>query len=371
MSNLIKEKDQFSLVDQLAGESELSRGDLKTLIDTRNDNVAEYLFEKAREVRHAVYGRDIFIRGLVEFTNYCKNDCYYCGIRKSNLKADRYRLTPEQILDCCAQGYELGFRTFVLQGGEDPHYTDDLMTLIVTNIKSTFPDCAVTLSLGERSKESYLRFFKAGADRYLLRHETRNEIHYASLHPAAMSLRDRLRCLSDLRDIGYQVGCGFMVGSPGQTTDCLVDDLMFIKEFGPHMVGIGPFIPHQDTPLSGQPAGTLELTVFLLGIIRLLEPRVLLPATTALGTISPTGRELGVMAGANVVMPNLSPVGVRKKYLLYDNKICTGDEAAECRFCIQRRMANIGYHIAISRGDHAALQFQTSRESQVQAALAG
>jgi biotin synthase len=371
MSKLV-ESDPLALVDKLYQEQELSRQELKALIDNRDQQVADHLFTKAREVRHNIYGRDIFIRGLVEFTNYCKNDCYYCGIRKSNLKADRYRLTPAQILECCAQGYELGFRTFVLQGGEDPHYTDDLMTQIVTDVRRTFPDCAITLSLGERQKSSYQRFYDAGADRYLLRHETRNEDHYASLHPASMSLRERLKCLEDLRDIGYQVGCGFMVGSPGQTTDYLVDDLMFIKEFQPHMVGIGPFIPHHDTPLAGQPAGTLELTVFLLGVIRLLEPRVLLPATTALGTISPNGRELGVMAGANVVMPNLSPVKVRKKYLLYDNKICTGDEAAECRFCIQRRMANIGYRIAVSRGDHAGLRFQAPRqEAPTRAALVG
>jgi biotin synthase len=350
----------LDLVDRLAEGRELGRSELRDLIESRGGLVTERLFERAREVRHAVYGRQIFIRGLIEFTNYCKNDCYYCGIRKSNLKADRYRLSLEQILDCCGQGYELGFRTFVLQGGEDPHYTDNLMESIVKAVRGGFPDCAITLSLGERSKKSYQRLFEAGADRYLLRHETRNEAHYASLHPPAMSLRERLDCLRDLRDIGYQVGCGFMVGSPGQTVDCLVDDLMFIKEFDPHMVGIGPFIPHHDTPLAGEPSGTLELTIFLLGVIRLLSPSVLLPATTALGTISPTGRELGVLAGANVVMPNLSPVGVRSKYLLYDNKICTGDEAAECRFCIQRRMRNIGYEIAVCRGDHAGLRDRPS-----------
>jgi biotin synthase len=348
--------DPVLLVDKLADSHELSRPELAALIDGRTEAVAERLFERARDVRHAVYGREIFIRGLIEFTNYCKNDCFYCGIRKSNLKADRYRLSLGQILECCAQGHELGFRTFVLQGGEDPHYDDDRMDAIVRAVRAAHPDCAITLSLGERPKASYRRFYDSGADRYLLRHETRNEAHYASLHPAAMSLRDRLGCLADLRDIGYQVGCGFMVGSPGQTTGCLVDDLMFIKEFRPHMVGIGPFIAHQDTPLAGAPSGTLELTVFLLGVIRLLLPEVLLPATTALGTISPTGRELGVLAGANVVMPNLSPVGVRSKYMLYDNKICTGDEAAECRFCIQRRMSNIGYEVSVSRGDHAGLQ---------------
>ncbi|MDR3134928.1 MAG: [FeFe] hydrogenase H-cluster radical SAM maturase HydE [Deltaproteobacteria bacterium] len=345
----------LSLLDKLQAEGTLSRQEYACLIEGRTPEVAERLFEKAREVRHAVYGKDIFLRGLIEFTNYCRNDCLYCGIRKSNLGADRYRLAKEEILSCCQQGYELGFRTFVLQGGEDPHYNDDRVVDMVRAIRAGYPDCAITLSLGERSLESYRRLYQAGAERYLLRHETRNEDHYAYLHPASMSLRERLDCLQNLRDIGYQVGCGFMVGSPGQTVDCLVDDLMFIKEFKPHMVGIGPFIPHKDTPFADRPSGTLELTIFLLGILRLMDPRLLLPATTALGTISPTGREMGVMAGANVIMPNLSPVGVRNKYLLYDNKICTGDEAAECRFCIQRRMLNIGYDIAVTRGDYAGL----------------
>ncbi|MDR1051638.1 MAG: [FeFe] hydrogenase H-cluster radical SAM maturase HydE [Deltaproteobacteria bacterium] len=345
----------FALVDKLAAENALSRGEMTLLLESLTPELAERLFERAREARHAVYGKDVFMRGLIEFTNYCRNDCLYCGIRKSNPDADRYRLSLEEILSCCDQGHELGFRTFVLQGGEDPHYTDERMVGIVRAIRSAHPDCAITLSLGERSVESYRRLYDAGAERYLLRHETRNEAHYASLHPESMSLRNRLECLRNLREIGYQVGCGFMVGSPDQTVECLVDDLMFIKEFKPHMVGIGPFIPHKDTPFADRPAGSLELTVFLLGILRLLDPRLLLPATTALGTISPTGRETGVLAGANVIMPNLSPVGVRNKYLLYDNKICTGDEAAECRFCIQRRMFSIGYDIAVTRGDYAGL----------------
>jgi biotin synthase len=207
--------------------------------------------------------------------------------------------------------------------------------------------------LGERGRDSYQALFDAGAERYLLRHETANEAHYQSLHPSSMSLRHRMQCLYDLKDIGYQVGCGFMVDSPGQTADCLVDDLFFIKELRPQMVGIGPFIPHQDTAFARETAGTLELTLLLLGILRLMLPYVLLPATTALGTIHPQGRELGILAGANVVMPNLSPVGVRRKYLLYDNKICTGDEAAECRHCMQGRMRDIGYDVTVSRGDCA------------------
>jgi biotin synthase len=343
------------LIDRLYETSALSPAEYRALIDNRTDELSEYLFERAREVRIENYGHDIYMRGLIEFTNYCGNDCYYCGIRKSNSRAERYRLTKEQILDCCAAGYDLGFRTFVLQGGEDGHYTDEKMIDIIRAIKSSYPDCAVTLSVGEKSREAYKAYFDAGADRYLLRHETADAGHYGRLHPQRMSLDNRKQCLFTLKDIGYEVGCGFMVGSPFQTTDCLVEDLLFMKELEPHMVGIGPFIPHHDTPFAGGKAGTLELTLFLLGIIRLMLPSVLLPATTALGTIHPRGRELGILAGANVVMPNLSPVGVRKKYLLYDNKICTGDEAAECRYCMQRRMESIGYHVVVSRGDHKSV----------------
>lgn len=343
------------LIDKLYKTNALSPAEYKELIDNRNSEVAEYLFEKARAVRVQNYGYDVYIRGLIEFTNYCRNDCYYCGIRKSNYKAERYRLTMEQILECCSVGYDLGFRTFVLQGGEDRYYTDEKIIDIIRSIKANYPDCAVTLSIGEKSYESYKAFFDAGADRYLLRHETANAEHYGKLHPQKLSLDNRKKCLYNLKDIGYQVGCGFMVGSPFQTTDCLVEDLLFIKELNPHMVGIGPFIPHHATPFADKEAGTLELTLFLLGIIRLMLPPVLLPATTALGTIHPQGRELGILAGANVVMPNLSPPSVRHKYLLYDNKICTGDEAAECRYCMQRRMQGIGYRVTTSRGDHKSI----------------
>lgn len=338
-------------IDRLAREHRLTAAELKALIDSRTEEAAEYLFEKAREVRRQYYGTDVYLRGLIEFTNYCKNNCIYCGIRRSNARAQRYRLTQKQILDCCETGYGLGFRTFVLQGGEDPYYSDDAIIQIVSEIKHRFPDCAVTLSIGEKSTESYRRFREAGADRYLLRHETADEAHYSKLHPPEMSFQNRMRCLRDLKALGFQTGCGFMVGSPFQTTDCLVEDLLFVKELQPEMVGIGPFIPHSDTPFAEKAAGTLELALFLLGVIRLLLPSVLLPATTALGTIHPQGRELGILAGANVVMPNLSPRDVRKKYMLYDNKICTGDEAAECRMCLQRRIESIGYHIAVSRGD--------------------
>jgi len=341
-----------ALIHKLEAEGALHRGEYLALLEGRTEETAQYLFERARAVRHAVYGHDVYMRGLIEFTNYCKNDCYYCGIRRSNRSAERYRLTKEQILECCAAGYALGFRTFVLQGGEDPHYSDEDIADILRAIKSNHPDCAVTLSIGEKSRDSYEAFREAGADRYLLRHETANRGHYTKLHPKDLSLDNRKRCLRDLKELGYQVGCGFMVGSPHQTNECLADDLLFIKELDPHMVGIGPFIPHSQTPFAAAPAGTLELTLFLLGMIRLMLPGVLLPATTALGTIHPLGREKGIQAGANVVMPNLSPTGVRKKYMLYDNKICTGDEAAECRMCLSRRMQSIGYQLVVSRGDY-------------------
>lgn len=277
---------------------------------------------------------------------------YCCGIRRSNRNAQRYRLTPEEILDCCRQGYDLGYRTFVLQGGEDPWFTPERIENLVRAIKKNYPDCAVTLSVGEHPKEVYQRWYDAGADRYLLRHETADPVHYDTLHPEVMSLENRMRCLWDLKQIGYQVGCGFMVGSPGQTPAHLAKDLLFIQQLQPHMVGIGPFIPQKDTPFGAEKAGTLELTLYLLSIIRLMLSDVLLPATTALGTIHLKGRELGILAGANVCMPNLSPTAVRKKYALYDNKICTGDEAAECVQCLRRRIESVGYQVAQTRGDH-------------------
>jgi len=340
------------LIDKLYETNTLEPEEFRSLIDGRTTELADYLFEKADQVRKKHYGNKIYIRGLIEFTNYCKNDCYYCGIRKSNSKAERYRLTQEEIMECCKVGYDLGFRTYVLQGGEDGYFTQEKIVSIIRAIKEIYPDCAITLSIGEWSHESYQTFFDAGADRYLLRHETANDEHYQKLHPENMSLENRKACLYDLKSIGFQVGCGFMVGSPYQTTDTLVEDLLFIKKLQPHMVGIGPFIPHQDTPFGSEKAGTLELTLFMLGIIRLMVPEVLLPSTTALGTIHPLGRELGIKAGGNVVMPNLSPTSVRKKYMLYDNKICTGDEAAECRYCMEKRMEGIGYQVVVSRGDH-------------------
>jgi biotin synthase len=351
MENLYKSLDYKFLIDKLEKDTMLTKDEFIELIDNRNEELAAYLFEKAVAIRKSYYGNSVYVRGLIEFTNYCKNDCLYCGIRKSNTCAQRYRLSEEDIMNCCEVGYELGFRTYVLQGGEDMHYSDDDICRIVHNIKKKYPDCAVTLSIGERSRESYQKYFDSGADRYLLRHETANDEHYRKIHPDNLSLENRKRCLFDLKEIGYQVGSGFMVGSPYQTTACLADDLVFLKKLQPQMVGIGPFVPHHATPFADKEGGTLDLTLFMLGLLRLMLPNVLLPATTALGTIHPLGREMGIKAGANVVMPNLSPVNVRKKYLLYDNKLCTGDEAAECRNCLSLRMKNIGYEVVVDKGD--------------------
>ena len=341
----------IELVDKLRKNSELSSDEYLYLIKNR-EKCSDYLYKNASEVRDAIYGKKVYIRGLIEFTNYCKNNCLYCGIRRDNKNIERYRLMKEEIIECASRGYELGFRTFVLQGGEDLYYTDEMLCEIVKEIKNNNPDVAVTLSIGERSFESYEKLREAGADRYLLRHETADKSHYEKLHPEEMSFDNRIKCLQELKKLGYQVGAGFMVGSPYQTEENLANELVFLKKFNPEMCGIGPFISHKDTPFRDEKSGTAELTLFMLGLIRLTLPNVLLPATTALGTIDPQGREKGIKAGANVLMPNLSPGSVRKKYMLYDNKICTGDEAAECVECLKNRLKTIGYEVVVDRGDY-------------------
>lgn len=341
-----------NLAEKLIRNHELSKDEFIQLLKNADDQtLRQKLTEEAVRIRKSYYGNKVYTRGLIEFTNYCKNNCYYCGIRRGNTHAHRYRLTEDEILECCRSGYNLGFRTFVLQGGEDPYYTDERMAHIISSVKQEFPDCALTLSIGEKTYEAYRLFREAGADRYLLRHETADQKHYQSLHPENMSLAERKQCLYDLKALGYQVGAGFMVGSPGQTEECLAEDLVFLKELSPQMVGIGPFIPHHDTPFAAQPAGSVDMTLFLLPIIRILLPKVLLPATTALGTLDTRGREKGLQAGANVVMPNLSPIRNRKMYELYDNKICTGEEAAECRGCLENRVKSVGYCLVSERGD--------------------
>ena len=339
------------LIKKLRDNRELSRDEYKQLLISMTKEDEEFLYKNAREVREEYYGKDVYVRGLIEFTNYCRRDCLYCGIRASNKECDRYRLSREQILECAETGYELGFRTFVMQGGEDMTFSDEDMCMIISDLKERYPDCAITLSIGERERTSYEKYFAAGADRFLLRHESITPEHYSRLHAESQKIETRVRCLKDLKEIGYQVGCGIMIGSPFQTVDHLISDLLFMKEFRPHMIGMGPFIPHAQTPFRDRPAGKLEDTLHMLGIVRLMLPYVLLPATTALGTIVPTGRELGLLAGANVVMPNLSPTGVRAKYTLYDGKICTGDEAAECVVCLKRRIESTGYRLVVARGD--------------------
>lgn len=341
----------IALIDKLEREHSLSLAEYQTLIDNRTPKLAEELARRAVAARQKIYGNAVFIRGLIEISNFCKNDCLYCGIRRSNQNCSRYRLEAQDILACCDEGYALGFRTFVMQGGEDAYYTDERLCDLIGQIKARYPDCAVTLSLGERSRESYQRLFDAGADRYLLRHETATDAHYASLHPAELTLQNRLQCLHDLKEIGFQTGCGFMVGSPGQTSAHLAADLKFVEEFSPAMCGIGPFIPQSDTPFRNEKAGTVELTCYLLSILRLIKPNLLLPSTTALGSIDPFGREKGILAGANVVMPNLSPPSVRKKYQLYNNKVSDGAESAQSKAALIERMSAIGYEIVTDRGD--------------------
>lgn len=323
--------------------------ELKDILE--NADYDDILRSTADKIRRKIFDDKVYIRGLIEFTNHCKNNCFYCGIRHGNRNAHRYRLGKEQILDCCREGYALGFRTFVLQGGEDEYYTDELMCDIISAIRSEFSDCAITLSIGEKSRTTYKAFFDAGANRYLLRHETADYAHYSKLHPPDMSLDNRKRCLFDLKEIGYQVGSGFMVGSPFQTTECLTEDLRFLQKLEPDMIGIGPYLTHNDTPFKNRKNGSLTLTLRLVSLLRLMFPSALIPSTTALGTIAPNGRELGLKAGANVVMPNLSPTNVRKDYELYENKICTGEEAAQCRGCLEQRVKSAGYRIVTDIGD--------------------
>lgn len=342
-------KKMNSIINDLRKNKNLSDEVLKVLIQT--DEYDGELFASALEIREKYYGRDVFIRGLIEVSSYCRNDCYYCGIRRGNRQAERYRLSMEEILECCRQGYPMGFRTFVLQGGEDPFFTDDFVCRIVDSIKNEFPDCAVTLSLGEKHRASYKAYFDAGADRYLLRHETADCEHYSRLHPDSMRLETRKKALWDLKEIGYQVGSGFMVGSPFQTVEHLIKDIRFLQELEPDMIGIGPFVSHKNTPFKDFAGGSAELTLRMMGILRHVFPSVLMPSTTALGTINSRGRELGLLAGANVVMPNLSPVEVRKKYKLYDNKICMDEEAAEGKENLEERISSVGFRVVTDRGD--------------------
>ncbi len=347
-----------AMLHRLCENENLTKQEYTSLITQLQQDHGEdrqYLFSLADEVRHQFYDDRVYMRGLIEFSNYCKQDCLYCGIRHSNKEVERYRLTPDQILACCEEGYELGYRTFVLQSGEDDWFNTQRMTHLIRSIKARYPDVAVTLSVGECSKATYQAWFDAGADRYLMRHETASSALYASLHPT-MQFASRQRCLRDLKEIGYQVGAGFMVGLPGQSAADLAEDLMFLKEFAPHMIGIGPFIPHHNTPLNDKVGGTIDDTLVMIALARLVVPRALIPATTAMGSLHKRGRELALQAGANVVMPNLSPTEVRPNYALYENKICTGDESAHCRACIEVRIGFAGFRVDMQRGDHVGFQ---------------
>ena len=344
--------DNLALLDLLEEQGRLERQQWVQLISTYTPEDSEAAAAKARSIAQSRFGRDIFFRGIVEISNYCRNDCYYCGIRRGNRNAVRYRLTKDEILECCAEGYSAGFRTFVLQGGEDPHFSDEVMVDIVSAISGKYPECAITLSLGERSRESYQALFDAGARRYLLRHETADAAHYGLLHPAELSWQHRMDCLRELKDIGYQTGCGMMVGAPFQTADHLASDMMFMAEFKPQMIGTGPFLPHQDTPFRDRPGGSVELTLFLLSLCRIMLPDVLLPATTALGTARGNGRLMGVLHGANVIMPNLSPLSQRRKYMLYDNKPIEERSAAESIAALDADLNTIGYRLRQGRGDY-------------------
>ncbi len=347
----------FTIADKLIKNHSLTLDEYEQLVSGYSKGLAEYLRANAEKVRKDVYSNQVFVRGLIEISNICKNNCFYCGIRGGNHYCQRYRLTPKEIMECCVEGYELGFRTFVMQGGEDGFYTDEILCHLISNIKKVFPDCAVTLSLGERSRESYQKLYNAGADRYLLRHEAADKELYEKLHPADMSFENRMECLRNLKEIGFQTGCGFMVGAPYQTAKHIAKDLKFIEEFKPDMCGIGPFIPHRDTIYAKENAGSADLTCYLLSIIRLIHPNILLPATTALGTVKDDGRESGILSGANVVMPNLSPQSARKKYELYNNKLNTGAENAFHMNELNNKMKNIGYEIVTARGDVAKLKY--------------
>lgn len=338
-------------IDRLFEEGSLPLEEYAPLIEERTPEMAEYLFSRARIRQQEVFGKKVVLRGIIEFSNFCRCDCLYCGIRKSNEKVERYHLSKEEILSCARQGYSFGFRTVVLQSGEDLSYTDEDICDIVSSIRTEMPDMAVTLSIGEKSRQSYEKYYAAGADRYLLRHETASPDLYAKLHPSAQTLANRIRCLYDLKDIGYQVGAGMMLETPYQKTEDLVEDLLFLRQLQPEMIGIGPFIPHKDTPFRGEKQGSTELCLFMIGVLRLMFPKAMIPATTALGTVDPMGREKGILAGGNVVMPNLSPKRVRGKYLLYDGKICTGEDASMCQGCMKGRMKRIGYEIDPGRGD--------------------
>ena len=343
------------LAQRLVCERTLHAEQFRALIELCDDHTLDYLRQEAVRTAQKRFGLGIFVRGLIEISSFCRNDCFYCGLRRSNRSAERYRLSHEQIMECCEEGYQAGLRTFVLQGGEDGQLTDEWLEDIISAIRKKYPDVAITLSLGERSRESYERLYLAGATRYLLRHEAADKELYCSIHPTEMSYDNRIACIENLKAIGYQTGMGMMVGVAGQSADSLVQDLLLLERLQPQMIGIGPFIPHRDTPLGDRPAGDLRRTLLMLSIVRIMHPDALIPSTTALATLTPEGRKLGVLSGANVIMPNLTPQSERRKYAIYENKAASGSEAIEGLRELERELAEIGYHIDYSRGDFQKL----------------
>lgn len=342
------------LIDKLRRERRLRHEEYVQLLEHADGPVRAYAARAARQVARARFGEGVFVRGLIEISSFCRNDCFYCGLRRGNTALARYRLDDDRIADACRAGRDAGFRTFVLQGGEDPALDDGRVERLVRRLRAEFPDCALTLSLGERGRAAYRRWREAGADRYLLRHEAADAACYARLHPADMPHRRRMECLDALRELGYQTGAGMMAGAPGQTLADLAADLCFLERFRPEMVGIGPYLPQRDTPLAGSPPGDAARTLMLLSIVRLMLPAALIPATTALATLLADGREQGILAGANVVMPNLTPPDVREGYAIYDGKLSSGPEAAGEVPELESRLREIGYRIDYARGDFRA-----------------
>jgi biotin synthase len=348
----MKENGLDNLLERVTSGASVSAAMWRTLLVELDEEERRRLALMARQTAQSRFGKGVYVRALIEISSYCRNNCYYCGLRCSNSMAQRYRLSKEEILDCCRQAAGLGFNTFVLQGGEDPLQSDEWLADVVAAIRAEFPKKAITLSVGERSMEGYSLLRSVGTDRYLLRHETADAGHYSHLHPANMSLENRLQCLANLKALGYQVGSGMMVGSPGQTVEHLVEDLMLLDELQPQMIGIGPFIPATGTPFEGERPGSVDDTLLLVSLLRLRFPRALIPATTALATLCNDGTQRAVLAGANVVMPNFTPLHCRTKYSIYDNKKSSGSESAQQLDLLAVKLDEIGYHIDFSRGDY-------------------
>lgn len=335
----------FDIIAKAENTHDLRKDEIVQLLTT--DEYNGELFAAADRVRSKYVGDDVHLRGLIEFSNICKQNCLYCGLRRENRKINRYRLTPEQIIDFAGKAKTYGYRTVVLQSGEDENFDVATMQRIIREIKAM--DMALTLSVGEKTKEEYAAYREAGADRYLLRIETTDKQLYEKLDPG-MSFDNRKRCLRDLKELGFEVGTGCMVGLPGQTLESLADDILFFKEIDADMIGIGPFIPNADTPLSEEKGGTFTLSLKVMAITRLLLPDINIPATTAMESLDHNGRVIALGSGANVVMPNVTEGDYRKWYALYPGKICINDTPAHCRSCITGKIGGIGRKVSSECG---------------------